>query len=79
MTIEVTLEQVINDWVREHTDIRRKGPFAKEPETREYVGRLTDCLDDKDTAYLLIRLLHTVPTAQGRKAAIAQLREEEVI
>ena len=79
MTIEVTLEQVIEDWVNNLRWRKRGSPFSEEKKVRELVGSLIDALDDKDTAYLLIRLLHTVPTAQGRKAAIAQLRDKEVI
>lgn len=77
MTIEVTLEQVIDDWVKEENKVIRLWDF--EPEVRPLVEKMLEVLNDKQTAYLLIRLLHTVPTAQGRKAAIAQLREEEVI
>lgn len=74
MTIEVTLDQVLDDWLNVH---RRRSSPSMEAETRRVVDRVTEVLNNEDTAYLLLRLLLSVPTKEGRDKALARLREEE--
>lgn len=77
MTIEVTLDQVIKDWVSGNRYLREHDRWPLVMECLDHIEDLTNALNDEQTAYLLLRLLLSVPTDQGRDKALARLREEE--
>lgn len=71
MTLEVTLDQVLDDWVESH------GKTVTPGELERIMTMVLTHVSSNQAALVLLRLLVNESTQGGRLAAVAQLKEDE--